>query len=165
MWDLKLYLLSSLIMFALILGLDKNETFLNYGAWGALLLIIFLFGSFGTPFSYVFSFLANNAASGFALLIIVNILAGCIAPTAVFMLRDFGAQFDSIILIHASDIVRWVFNWFPIFPFTRALMAITTVSGRSQKIFQDFCLGPGVKQPLCIWITKRNAGVYLSKVH
>ena len=137
LWDLKLYMISSSIMFGLILGLDKNETFLTCGAWGALIIIILLLGSFGTPFSYVFSFLANNAASGFALLIIVNILAGCIAPTAVFMLRDFGSQFDSQTLIDASDIVRWIFNWFPIFPFTRALMAITTVS-RSQIYFQYY---------------------------
>jgi len=127
LWDMMLYIISGTIMFACILGLDKNETFLNYGAWGAFLIIIILLGSFGTPFSYVFSFMANNAASGFALLIIINILAGCIAPTAVFMLRDFGSQFDSQTLIEASDIVRWIFNWFPIFPFTRALMAITTV--------------------------------------
>ena len=128
LWDLKLYMISSTIMFGCILALDKNETFLNYGAWGALIIIIILLGSFGTPFSYVFSFLANNAASGFAFLIIINILAGCIAPTAVFMLRDFGSQFDSQTLVEASDIVRWIFNWFPISPFTRALMAITTVS-------------------------------------
>eukprot|EP00092_Neocalanus_flemingeri_P060351 GFUD01072319.1.p1 GENE.GFUD01072319.1~~GFUD01072319.1.p1 ORF type:complete len:1563 (-),score=388.51 GFUD01072319.1:54-4385(-) len=127
LWDLKLYMISATIMFGLILGLDKNETFLTYGAWGALLIILVLLGSFGTPFSYVFSFLANNAASGFAFLIIINILAGCIAPTAVFMLRDFGSQFDSQTLVDVSDIVRWIFNWFPIFPFTRALMAITTV--------------------------------------
>jgi hypothetical protein len=145
LWDLKLYMISSSIMFGLILALDQNETFLTCGAWGALIIIIILLGSFGTPFSYVFSFLANNAASGFALLIIVNILAGCIAPTAVFMLRDFGSQFDSQTLIDASDIVRWIFNWFPIFPFTRALMAITTVS-RWQIYFQHysyFCPGAG----------------------
>ena len=143
-WDLLLYLVPSLFMLTMILVLDEKDTFLTYGSWAAFLLMILLLGLFGTPFSYVFSFLANNAASGFALLIIVNILAGCIAPTAVFMLRDFGAQFDSEDLIQASDIVRfviagniltdthqityrWIFNWFPIFPFARGLMAITTV--------------------------------------
>ena len=140
LWDLKLYMVSAAIMFGLILGLDNNQTFLTCGAWGALLLILILLGSFGTPFSYVFSFLANNAASGFALLIIVNILAGCIAPTAVFMLRDFGTQFDSQTLTSISDIVRWIFNWFPIFPFTRALMAITTVSYYMYSIPDMLCV-------------------------
>ena len=61
----------------------------------------------------------------------MNILAGCIAPTAVFMLRyfshscfsadrqlkgnrwkcvhfrDYGAQFDSETLVNYSDVVRW----------------------------------------------------------
>ena len=126
-WDFLLYTISAFIMFGLILGLDEKETFLSHDAWGALALIILLLGWFGIPFSYAFSFLANNAAAGFAFLIIINILAGCIAPTAVFLLRDYGTQFDSEVLIDAADAVQWIFYWFPIFPFTRALMAIITV--------------------------------------
>ena len=77
--------------------------------------------------SEAFSFLANNAASGFAFLIIINILAGCIAPTAVFLMRDLGTQFESDTLTDAADITQWIFYWIPIFPYTRALMAIITV--------------------------------------
>lgn len=90
LWDLLLFLLSSLAMLGLILILDQHSTFLTYHAWAALLLIMVLLCVCGTPFSYVFSFLANNPASGFAFLIIVNILDGCIAPTSVFMLRTTG---------------------------------------------------------------------------
>ena len=123
-----LYLISAFIMYGLILGLDDKETFLLHDAWGALALIIIMFGLFGIPFSYAFSFLANNAAAGFAFLIIINILGGCIAPTAVFLLRDFGTQFDSNTLIDAANITQWIFYWLPIFPYTRALMAIITAS-------------------------------------
>ena len=123
-----LYLTSAFIMYGLILGLDDKETFLLHDAWGALAFIIILFGLFGIPFSYAFSFLANNAAAGFAFLIIINILGGCIAPTAVFLLRDFGTQFESKTLIDAADVTQWIFYWIPIFPYTRALMAIITVS-------------------------------------
>ena len=126
-WDLTMYLTSAFIMYTLILSLDDKETFLLHHGWGAFALIIILFGVFGIPFSYAFSFLFNNAASGFAFLIIVNILAGCIAPTAVFLLRDFGNQFDSSTLIDVADILQWIFYWLPIFPYTRALMAIITV--------------------------------------
>ena len=126
-WDLTLYLCSAFIMYSLILSLDAKETFLLHHGWGAFALIIVLFGVFGIPFSYAFSFLFNNAASGFAFLIIVNILAGCIAPTAVFLLRDFGTQFESTTLIEVADILQWIFYWLPIFPYTRALMAIITV--------------------------------------
>ena len=118
---------SAFVMYSLILALDDKETFLQHDAWGALALVILLFGIFGIPFSYAFSFLANNAASGFAFLIILNILAGCIAPTAVFILRDLGTQSDSSSLISAADITQWIFYWFPIFPYTRSLMAIITV--------------------------------------
>ena len=127
-WDLTLYLSSAFIMYSLILSLDDKETFLLHDGWGAFALIIILFGVSGIPFSYAFSFLFNNAASGFAFLIIVNILAGCIAPTAVFLLRDFGTQFDSSTLIDVANILQWIFYWLPIFPYTRALMAIITVS-------------------------------------
>ena len=113
-------------MFALILALDDQETFLLHDAWGALALVILLLGFLGIPFSYAFSFLVNNAASGFAFLIILNILAGCIAPTAVFILRDLGTQSMSDTLISAADITQWIFYWFPIFPFTKSLMAIIT---------------------------------------
>ena len=126
LWDFLLYTIPAFIMFGLILGLDANETFLNYDAWGALALIIILLGWFGIPFSYAFSFLANNAAAGFAFLIIVNILAGCIAPTAVFLLRDFGTQFNSDVLIEAADGVQWIFYWFPIFPYTRGKTITST---------------------------------------
>lgn len=126
-WDLLLYLTSAFIMYALILTLDDKETFLLHDGWGAFALIIILFGVFGIPFSYAFSFLFNNAASGFAFLIIVNILAGCIAPTAVFLLRDFGNQFDSSTLTDVANVLQWIFYWLPIFPYTRALMAIITV--------------------------------------
>ena len=131
LWDMCIYSISAFIMFGIILGLDSKETFLLHNAWGALALIIILFGLFGIPFSYAFSFLANNAASGFAFLIIINILAGCIAPTAVFLMRDLGTQFVSDTLIDAANITQWIFYWIPIFPYTRALMAIITVSTSS----------------------------------
>jgi ATP-binding cassette subfamily A (ABC1) protein 3 len=106
LWDLLLFLLPGLLLLATLLLLDTSDTFLTHGAWAAMLLIILLLGLSGTPFAYVFSFLADNAASGFALLVIVNIMAGCIAPTAVFMLRNYGSQGDSATLVEISDIVR-----------------------------------------------------------
>jgi len=124
-WDLFLYFLSAFVMLVLILLLDDREIFLTNYAWGAFIVIIILLGMFGTLFSYVFSFLADSSASGFASLIVLNILAGTIAPTGVIILRQLGSTSDTLLMV--SDIVRWLFNWFPIFPFTRALMAIISV--------------------------------------
>ena len=64
LWDLFLYLISATVMFLFIIFLDQNEIFLTEGASGAFILILLLLGLFGTPFSYTFSFLADNAASG-----------------------------------------------------------------------------------------------------
>ncbi|XP_023336664.1 retinal-specific ATP-binding cassette transporter [Eurytemora carolleeae] len=118
LWDVLLYLLSALVMFGLILAVDTNETLTNHGAPGAFLLILVFLGFFGIPFSYAASFAFSTAAGGFSFLIIVNILAGSIASTAVYLLRLFG-EVGSENLTLASDIVRWIFTWFPIFPFSR----------------------------------------------
>ena len=39
-WDLLLFLVSSLAMLALILAIDQHSTFTTYHAWAALLLIM-----------------------------------------------------------------------------------------------------------------------------
>ena len=57
------------------------------GAGGTLVLIIILYGMSTIPFSYIVSFLAKTPASGFTMSIIVNILAGCIAPIAAYVLK------------------------------------------------------------------------------
>jgi len=124
-WDITMYLLSASVMLILIVLLDKKEIFWTNYAWGAFMVILLLLGLFGTLFSYVFSFLAKTSASGYSALIVVNILAGIIAPTGVIILRSLGGGDKTLVMI--SDIVRWLFNWIPIFPFTKALMAIISV--------------------------------------
>ena len=165
-WDMLLYLSSAFIMYALILTLDDKETFLLHDGWGAFALIIILFGVFGIPFSYAFSFLFNNAASGFAFLIIVNILAGCIAPTAVFLLRDFGNQFDSSTLTDVANVLQWIFYWLPIFPYTRALMAIITVKiNKSSSSLNASVLRPKCsteQSVLCLRKESHFKGLFLS---
>jgi hypothetical protein len=57
------------------------------GAEGTLVLIVIMYGISTIPFSYIVSFLAKTPASGFTMSIIVNILAGCIAPIAAYILK------------------------------------------------------------------------------
>ena len=63
------------------------KLYLFSGAGGTLVLIIILYGMSTIPFSYIVSFLAKTPASGFTMSIIVNILAGCIAPIAAYVLK------------------------------------------------------------------------------
>lgn len=77
--------------------------------------------------AYVFSHTCESAASGFALLIILNVLSGAIGPTGVWILRFFGDYNDTIGLVIASDVIRYIFTLFPAFPMSRAIMALVQV--------------------------------------
>ncbi len=78
--------------------------------------------------SYVFSFTTKTASTGFAMVIVINILAGSIATTGVWLLRLFGSYNDSSGLLIASDVVRYIFVVVPAFPFSRSIMALVQVN-------------------------------------
>ena len=86
-WDFGLFFLSSLLLLMVIVILDDTHTYTTNGAQGTLVLVMIMFGFSAIPFSYIVSFLANSPASGFTILQIVNILAGCIAPIAAYVLK------------------------------------------------------------------------------
>ena len=69
--------------------LSLNSIYPSYllGAGGTLILIMIMYGLSSIPFSYVVSFLAKTPAAGFTMIIIVNVLAGCIAPIAAYILK------------------------------------------------------------------------------
>ena len=83
------------------------KLYLFSGAGGTLVLIIILYGMSTIPFSYIVSFLAKTPASGFTMSIIVNILAGCIAPIAAYVLK--GNLTFSYIIIRVIDEVSILF--------------------------------------------------------
>ena len=55
-----------------------------------------MYGLSSIPFSYVVSFLASTPAAGFTMIIIVNVLAGCIAPIAAYVLKGINFAFQAI---------------------------------------------------------------------
>ena len=80
LWQINGWVLAAVICF-------MELKLLFSGAGGTLVLIIILYGMSTIPFSYIVSFLAKTPASGFTMSIIVNILAGCIAPIAAYVLK------------------------------------------------------------------------------
>ena len=97
---------------------------------GALILILFLNGAASIPMSYVLSFLTETSASGFALLSILNIITGAIAPVVVYLLNFFGEVNDISSLLIASDVIRYIMVPFPSFPMARAIMALIQVGNK-----------------------------------
>ena len=82
------------------------------------------------PMSYVLSFLTETSASGFALLSILNIITGAIAPVVVYLLNFFGEVNDISSLLIASDVIRYIMVPFPSFPMARAIMALIQVGNK-----------------------------------
>ncbi|TRY70235.1 hypothetical protein TCAL_12705 [Tigriopus californicus] len=131
LWDFLLYIVGMIIMMAIIFGLDREQTFLAGEAAGVTLLLIGLFGLGSVPMAYVFSYTCESAASGFALLIILNVLSGAIGPTGVWILRFFGDYNDTRGLVIASDVIRYIFTLFPAFPMSRSIMALVQIQEKN----------------------------------
>ena len=100
--DFGLFFLSSMLLLIVVVALDDTHTYTTNGAQGTLVLIMIMFGFCAIPFSYIVSFLANSPASGFTILQIVNILAGCIAPIAAYVLKGNVSYIPYIIFLTAS---------------------------------------------------------------
>lgn len=95
-WDFFIYGVSVAFSLSILMILDEENTFTDWTAAGikkehklsvksiicmnsfagALALILSMFGIASLPFSYIISLVAKSAASGFSLLIVINILGG-----------------------------------------------------------------------------------------
>ncbi|XP_068232553.1 LOW QUALITY PROTEIN: phospholipid-transporting ATPase ABCA3-like [Palaemon carinicauda] len=82
-WDFFVYSLSAVLIFITIMIGDTKSIFTVDAAPGALLLLLLMFGWGSIPMAYVFSFPFQTAASGFAVVAVINIVAGQIIYVAV----------------------------------------------------------------------------------
>ena len=75
-FDMILFLTSSMLLIIFLVILDSTNTWTSNGAAGTVILVLIMYGLSGIPFSYVISFWAKTPASGFTIVIVLNILAG-----------------------------------------------------------------------------------------
>ncbi len=125
--DYVLYAASVALALLLLVVMDEMSYFTTNQCAGTLVFILLLYALCAIPMSYAVSYVAKNPASGFALIIVLNVLAGAIAPTAVWLLRLFGDHDDTTGLIVTSEIVRYLFLLMPAFPFARSIMSVIQV--------------------------------------
>ena len=130
---------SSLVTIVLT-SMDKRQIFTSNGS-GLTLFLIFLLYGIGTILSdYVFSFLAKTTPTSIAFFVIVALLAGVVAPNAVYYMKLVGDHRDrlnqreeegeeerNVNLPLISDVVRYIFNFIPTMPAVRGLMALVQV--------------------------------------
>ena len=112
-----------MIMFLYVL--DTGGVITNFGAAAGVTLMTFLYGIAGTLFAYLFSFRFKTSATGFALVLVLNLVAGNVIPILVWSLRL--GNTDG--LIKASDSLRYIFSPFAIFPYARGLLDLVKVRG------------------------------------
>ncbi|XP_042235284.1 phospholipid-transporting ATPase ABCA3-like [Homarus americanus] len=112
LWDFFTYLASAFIVFAFIMIFDSKGYFTVNEAPAVLFLLLLLYGWGSIPMAYVFSFPFQTAASGFAVLTLVNIFAGQIITTAIWALNL--SQQPSLITL--SNTLNWATSFIPTYP-------------------------------------------------
>ena len=125
--------------------------FLFFLFTGILLFIILMFGLSAIPFTYLLSFMAKTQANGFTISIMINILAGerclcykieidnspvllagCIAPVTVWVLRSIGeAPGAAAGLVIASDAVRYIFSFVPSYSLAFAILGLVNTQSQN----------------------------------
>ena len=75
-WDFMLFLLSMGLVLICMYAFDVNNTWSTNGSLGALALVLLVYALSALPFSYLISFMFKTPASGFTMIIVLNILAG-----------------------------------------------------------------------------------------
>ncbi|XP_063592166.1 phospholipid-transporting ATPase ABCA3-like [Penaeus indicus] len=147
LWDLLTYMVSALAVFIFFMVMDSKDYFTVAQAPGALFLLLVLYGWGSIPMAYVFSFPFQTAASGFAVLALINIVAGQIITTAVWAL-DLSDQPDLIIV---SDVLHWITSLIPAYPASMAFMHLVDTSTYNTQCDQ---FNETVKEELCNTLTQ-----------
>ncbi|KAK8749815.1 hypothetical protein OTU49_015564, partial [Cherax quadricarinatus] len=124
LWDYITYLVSAIIVFIIFMIWDSKKYFTLGEAPGALLLLLLLYGWGSIPLAYLFSLPFQTSASGFAVLALVNIIAGEIITTAVWAL-NLSAQ-PSLLIV--SDVLKWITSLIPTYSASTGFLHLVNTS-------------------------------------
>lgn len=124
LWDYFVYSISAVLIFVTFMIGDTKASFTVDEAPGALLLLLLMFGWGAIPMAYVFSFPFQTAASGFAVMAVVNIVAGQIIYVAVTALN----MSHSSTLELVSDILNWIGSIVPTYRASRGFQNLVDTS-------------------------------------
>ena len=108
-WDFALFLVSMALVLICMYVFSNNDTWTTHGSLGALALVLLVYALAALPFSYLISFMFKTPASGFTMIIVLNILAGtyvilfniCLRIRIRFKFIDFAfrANFETSLII------------------------------------------------------------------
>ncbi|XP_058465469.1 phospholipid-transporting ATPase ABCA3-like [Malaya genurostris] len=126
-WDLAMFIVTSLIYIG-TLAAFQEEGWSSFSDLGNVFLLLIFFGIAFLPMTYLISFLFKTPATGFVILMLINIASGSIFFTAVVLLK-----FDGFDLQDLAKGLEWFFMLFPNFALTHGLNNMNQVA--SSKLF------------------------------
>ncbi len=149
-WDGLMYLICIGVTTIFLLALDEKNTFSTHGSSGTFFFLCFMHGFAAIPFVYLISFYASSPASGFTILLVLNVIGGLIAPITTWLMRQFGEpqwEIGKKTLVTISDLVRHIFSFIPSFPYARGILGLVQVqnennvclTGVSSKTLFELC--------------------------
>ncbi|XP_055602217.1 phospholipid-transporting ATPase ABCA3-like [Uranotaenia lowii] len=122
-WDMLMFVVTCLI-FIITLVSFQEDGWSSATELGRVFLLLFMFGFAFLPTTYLCSFLFKVPATGFVVVLLLNIVAGAILFTAVILLK-----FPGIDLKDIGNALEWVFLLFPNFALTHGLNNINQIVG------------------------------------
>ncbi|XP_047471049.1 phospholipid-transporting ATPase ABCA1-like [Penaeus chinensis] len=123
-WDFLAYMVTALLIFIFFVAINPSNFFLAPQAAGVLFFLLMMYGWGSIPLSYVFSFLFKTAASGFAILTLINIVAGQMLSLVVYVLGMTGVSGAET----AGDVLHWISSIIPTYPVSVAFRHLVQTS-------------------------------------
>ncbi|XP_062542045.1 phospholipid-transporting ATPase ABCA3-like [Armigeres subalbatus] len=121
-WDYLMYLVTCLLYIA-TLAIFQEEGWASFTELGRVFLLLMLFGIAFLPSTYLISFLFAVPATGFVVVLLINIVSGAILFIVVVFLK-----FDGIEQNGVGNVLEWVFMIFPNFALMHGLNNINQIT-------------------------------------
>lgn len=135
---------------------DTNKIFTAFGeSMSALFVLLFLFGLASMQVSYTFSRLFGSIGTGFLIIVVFNLIFGCILAVVDFLLIFLVST--NFITKAAYDVVRWIFRMCPIFAMATGISNIYMLGSKghicdnlSKAYLESNCLRMPIIRGCCL---------------
>jgi len=131
-WDFSKHFIPAVICSLCVLAFQIDSLVNPSDSYGALWLIMILYGFATSSFTYLTSFMFPTSSTAQMVTLLLNFIAGCVCPSVVFLLRALGYP-------NPAKVLMWLFRFEPNFCFGMGILNIG-----SREIFATF---DGLKDP------------------
>ena len=119
-WDFSKHFIPAVVCSLCVLAFSIDTLISPASSYGALWLIMVLFGFSTSSFTYVTSFLFSTSANAQMVTLLLNFVAGCVCPAVVFLLKALDYP-------NPAKALMWIFRFVPNFCFGMGILNIGSV--------------------------------------